>query len=89
MNTVTVPNTTKQDKEEEITSWLKENAGFGSARYGGKEGHIRHWLNGDDWLYYNQWVGEFPGTVDDLDTTSTVFVFRDEKIATEFALRFA
>lgn len=83
---VTVPFSTMEEKNQEITSWLKTNAGQGSARYGGKEGEIKHWLNGEDWLYYNQY------TMGDLNITghlNTVFVFRDERVATEFALRFA
>ena len=86
MNKVTVPFKTMRDKKAEIESWLTANAGRGSARYGGREGSISHWLNGDDWCYYNQWT---VGDAEDLETTSTTFVFRDEKAATEFALRFA
>lgn len=86
MNTVTVPYQTMEEKKDEIESWLKANAGQGSARYGGKDGHIRHWLNGDDWLYYNCWT---EGDLGDMDHTNTIFVFRSEKLATEFALRFA
>ena len=83
---VTVPFSTMEAKNKEITAWLETHAGQGSARYGGREGEIKHWLNGEDWLYYNQY------TMGDLNITghlNTVFVFRDERIATEFALRFA
>jgi hypothetical protein len=74
------------EQKTEIEAWLTENAGVGSARYGGKAGHINHWLNGDDWCYYNQWT---VGDQADVETTDTVFVFKNEKLATEFALRFA
>ena len=73
-------------KKDEIESWLKTNAGHGSARYGGREGEVDHWLNGEDWLYYNQYT---LGDLGDLDHPDTVFVFKDERVATEFALRFA
>ncbi len=86
MNRVKVPYQTMLDYKAEIESWLTANAGQGSARYGGREGAISHWLNGDDWCYYNQWT---TGDIEDIETTDTVFVFRDEKAATEFALRFA
>jgi ABC-type glycerol-3-phosphate transport system substrate-binding protein len=75
-----------EKQKVEIEAWLTANAGRGSARYGGREGTINHWLNGDDWCYYNQWI---VGDSEDLETKDTVFVFRDEKAATEFALRFA
>jgi hypothetical protein len=71
---------------DEIEAWLRDNAGRGSVRYGGREGEINHWLNGDDWLYYNQYT---LGDSDLLEDSDTVFVFRNEQIATEFALRFA
>ena len=85
-NKVTVPHHKMETLKSEIESWLSKNAGTGSARYGGREGEIRHWLNGEDWLYYNQWI---TGDVEDLGHINTVFVFRDERVATEFALRFA
>ncbi len=69
-----------------IESWLQANAGTGSARYGGREGEISHWLNGDDWLYYNCYT---LGDSDRLEDQDTVFVFKNERVATEFALRFA
>ena len=69
-----------------IESWLHVNAGQGSVRYGGREGEIDHWLNGDDWLYYNCYT---LGDSDRLEDQDTVFVFRNEQVATEFALRFA
>ena len=78
--------TTMEAKKAEIEAWLGKNAGIGSARYGGREGGIKHWLNGEDWLYYNHWTLGDLGT---LDHPNTVFVFRDERVATEFALRFA
>ena len=77
-----VPFATMQTKKAEIDSWLEAYAGHGGARYGGREGVINHWLNGEDYCYYNQ----FGDAYNPLDT---IFVFRDERIATEFALRFA
>jgi hypothetical protein len=77
-----VPVTTMETKRDEIYSWLRENAGNGSARYGGREGVINHWLNGEDYCYYNQFSS-------DSDMLDTIFVFREERVATEFALRFA
>jgi len=79
---VQVPFKTIEIKKDEIDSWLKANAGYGSARYGGKEGVINHWLNGEDYCYYNQFSNQH-------DKLDTIFVFRDERVATEFALRFA
>jgi hypothetical protein len=74
-----------QTKKAKIDSWLEANAGIGSARYGGRAGIINHWLNGEDYCYFDQFT-----TKDGLfETFDTVFVFRDERVATEFALRFA
>ena len=72
---VTVSRQTMETKQVEIDQWLKKHAGAGSARYAGPN-NVRHWLNGDDWLNYE---------LDDV----TVFVFKDEQLAVEFALRFA
>jgi hypothetical protein len=74
-----------EGRREDIDQWLRTNAGAGSARFGGREGTIRHWLNGDDWLYYS----EFAQAEDQLAETDVVFLFKDERIATEFTLRFA
>jgi hypothetical protein len=79
---INVPFATMETKRDEINSWLRENAGNGSARYGGREGVINHWLNGEDYCYYNQFSS-------DSDMLDTIFVFREERVATEFALRFA
>ena len=79
---INVPFKTMETKKDEINSWLKTNAGNGSARYGGREGVISHWLNVEDYCYYNQFTSE-------ADLLDTIFVFRDERVATEFALRFA
>lgn len=76
---VTVPQKTMETKQIEINQWLEKNAGKGSTRYAGPN-NVRHWLNGDDWLNYD--------LVQD-DSNNTVFVFRDEQLAVEFALRFA
>lgn len=72
-------------RREELDRWLHSTAGTGSARFGGREGTIRHWLNGDDWLYYS----EFAQDENQLAETDVVFLFKDERIATEFALRFS
>ena len=77
------------ERKEEIEQWLHKNAGQGSARYGGQKGNVNHWLNGDDWLYYNLHTS---GDLDKDDPDileSTVFIFRNEEVAVEFALRFA
>lgn len=83
---VIVPDKTLETKKAEMELWLKDNAGVGSHRHGGREGHIKHWLSGDDWLCYNQYS---VGDLDSLGHLNTVFVFKDERVATEFALRFA
>jgi len=83
---VKVPYKKMSKQHDEIETWLKANAGTGSVRYGGKDGEINHWLNGDDWLYYNCYS---LGDSDQLEDQDTLFIFKDEKIATEFALRFA
>lgn len=69
----------------DIELWLTTNAGQGSSRFGGRVGTIHHWLNGDDWL----WYGEYPEQDVVVEDTDYVFVFKDERKATEFALRFA
>jgi len=79
---VDVPFQTMTAKKAEIFSWLDENAGHGSARFGGREGVINHWLNGEDYCFYNQFSNEY-------EQLGTIFVFRSERVATEFALRFA
>ena len=83
---VKVPYKKMSQQNEEIETWLRTNAGTGSVRYGGKEGEINHWLNGDDWLYYNCYSLADSNRLEDSDT---VFIFKNERIATEFALRFA
>ena len=45
--------TTMEAKKAEIEAWLGKNAGIGSARYGGREGGIKHWLNGEWRLDFN------------------------------------
>lgn len=83
---VIVPYEKMTSKHDQIESWLSANAGRGSVRFGGREGKIHHWLNGDDWLYYNAYS---LGDSDKLADADTVFIFKDERVATEFALRFA
>ena len=73
-------------KHNEIEAWLLANAGRGSVRFGGREDEINHWLNGDDWLYYNCYS---LGDSDRLEDADSVFIFCNEQVATEFALRFA
>ena len=75
-----------QQMNSEIEAWLAANAGRGSARYGGKDGQIDHWLNGDDWCCYSQYT---VGYVNELEEANTVFLFKSSELATEFALRFA
>ena len=83
---IRIPYAKMQQHDGQIDEWLQANAGVGSVRYGGREGKIRHWLNGDDWLYYVQYpIAE--QTV--LEESTTVYIFKNEQIATEFALRFA
>jgi hypothetical protein len=85
-NEIRMPYTKMQQQGNNIDDWLRVNAGTGSVRYGGREGEIRHWLNGDDWLYYVQYplAEQAP-----FDESVTVYIFKNERIATEFALRFA
>lgn len=84
---VTVSHKIMETQKQEIEAWLKANAGTGTARYGGREGHIRHWLNGDDWLYYEEY--SLAKDEEEFIDAHHVFVFKDERVATEFALRFA
>lgn len=83
---VVVPYEKMVSAHDDIESWLRKNAGTGSVRYGGRGNEIKHWLNGDDWLYYNAYS---MGDQDKLSAANTVFIFKDERVATEFALRFA
>ena len=80
METIVVPQEKYEVLREDIEAWLRTR-GQGTARYGGKAGEIRHWLGGDDWCYYTQWDTE--------RIVGTVFLFRKEEDAVEFALRFA
>ena len=81
METILVPYEKYETLKEDIDIWL-QTRGTGTARYGGREGVIKHWLGGDDWCYYTQWTA-------DNDISNTVFLFRKEEDAVEFALRFA
>ena len=81
MEIIVVPCEKYETLREDIEAWL-HTRGQGTARYGGREGVIKHWLGGDDWCYYNQWN-------EDRTISSTVFLFRKETDAVEFALRFA
>jgi len=83
---IRLPYTKMEAQQDKVDAWLRENAGVGSVRYGGREGEIKHWLNGDDWLYYVQYIMSEQAT---LELAATVYIFKDEKIATEFALRFS
>lgn len=83
---IRIPYPKMNTKQDQVDTWLTTNAGVGSVRYGGREGEIRHWLNGDDWLYYVEYpmAEQAP-----LEESTTVYIFRNERTATEFALRFA
>ena len=74
-----------QESREAMEKWLIENAGQGSARYSGQLGNVSHWLNGDDWLYYSQYT---MGDLEVVEEQGTVFMFRSDSVAVEFALRF-
>jgi hypothetical protein len=79
-----------EGRMDEIGEWLQKNAGQGSARYGGQKNSIVHWLNGDDWLYFSLYtLGDQDKDEPYILDNSTVFVFRKEEVAVEFALRFA
>lgn len=75
-----------EKQSDKVEDWLRTNAGTGSVRYGGREGEIRHWLNGDDWLYYVQYPMAEQAPPEE---GTSVYIFKNEQIATEFALRFA
>ena len=83
---IRIPYPKMHTQADQVQEWLRTNAGTGSVRYGGREGEIRHWLNGDDWLYYVQYpmAEQAP-----LEESVTVYIFKNEQTATEFALRFA
>jgi hypothetical protein len=81
MNTILVPYEKYDAFKEDIAAWLKTR-GKGTTRYGGKAGEVTHWLGVDDWCYYTQWDTE-------RIVETTVFLFRKEEDAVEFALRFA
>lgn len=86
MNKIIIDQEKIEGRMDEIDQWLRENAGQGSARYGGVKGNVNHWLNGDDWLHYNLYdINE----EDEAISETTVFVFRNEGVAVEFTLRFA
>ena len=82
---IRIPYSKMETQADQVDEWLRTNAGVGSVRYGGREGEIRHWLNGDDWLYYVQYDMSEHAT---LELACTVYIFKDERVATEFALRF-
>lgn len=83
---IRIPYAKMQQHNGRIDEWLRTNAGVGSVRYGGREGEIKHWLGGDDWLYYIQYpmADQSP-----LEESVTVYIFKNEQIAIEFALRFS
>lgn len=82
---VIVPEEKLSNRMEEARQFLR-SCGTGSTRFGGKEGNINHWLNGEDWCYYDQWTTNPEDT--ESRVVNTVFVFKNEAHAVEFALRF-
>jgi hypothetical protein len=91
MNKITIDQEKIEGRMDEVDQWLRKNAGQGSARYGGAKGTVTHWLNGDDWLYYDLYTTDEPyeNSMAEIQSITTVFVFRNEAVAVEFALRFA
>ena len=86
MNRVLVPHDKYDALQDEITAFLKE-CGTGTSRFGGRVGSINHWLGPDDWCYYDQWETMLDPDLNQI--VNVVFLFRSEKNAVEFALRFA
>jgi hypothetical protein len=86
-NKITIASEKLEGRMDEIDQWLRGNAGQGSARYGGKKGSVSHWLNGDDWIYYEEYT--MSAAEDRAIDSNYIFVFRSEAVAVEFALRFA
>lgn len=91
MNKITIEQEKIEGRMDEIDQWLRQHAGQGSARYNGVNGTVTHWLNGDDWLYYDLYNMDKPyeHSMAEIQSITTVFVFRSEAVAVEFALRFA
>ena len=89
MNKIIVSQEKLHTNLPEIVKWLVENAGVGCERYGGEK-NVTHWLSGDDWLYYNQVSVGAPDEngIEQISDPVTVFIFRTESVAFEFALRF-
>ena len=94
MNKVLVPQDKYDALKDEIKAFLKE-CGTGTSRFGGRffrhfggrVGSINHWLGPDDWCYYDQWETMLDPDLNQI--VNVVFLFRSEKNAVEFALRFA
>jgi hypothetical protein len=86
MNRVIVPQDKYDALKDEIAAFLKE-CGIGTSRFGGRVGSINHWLGPDDWCYYDQWETMLDPDLNQI--VNVVFLFRSEKNAVEFALRFA
>jgi len=86
MNRVLVPQDKYDTLRDEIAAFLNE-CGQGTSRFGGRVGSINHWLGPDDWCYYDQWETSVNPELE--QTVNVVFLFRNEKNAVEFALRFA
>jgi len=86
MNKVLVPQDKYDALNDEIKAFLKE-CGTGTARFGGRVGSINHWLGPDDWCYYDHWETMLDPDLNQI--VNIVFLFRNEKNAVEFALRFA
>jgi len=86
MNRVIVPQDKYDTLKDEIAVFLKQ-CGQGTSRFGGRVGSINHWLGPDDWCYYDQWETMLDPDLNQI--VNIVFLFRSEKNAVEFALRFA
>jgi hypothetical protein len=85
---VVMPKTDSIEKWNSIREFLV-TLGNGSSRFGGREGDVDHWLNGDDWCYYDRWNvvdSDQPDSAEQI--SNTVFVFKNKEHAVEFALRF-
>lgn len=86
VNQVVISSDRYHEQRPAIIDFLKD-CGIGTSRFGGRTGEVKHWLGTDDWCYYDQW--ETQADPDLNHVINTVFIFRSERAAVEFALRFA